>query len=191
MIPASVTTAIQGGTIVSKARSYQLVISRTVLQTEFRVTLEHVTTGQQLARISNDTGLQEDVDLLPLPPAKFQPRLCSGIVRSCRRARLPHARAHSRSPTTDLGFSWNNRQTTVSPAGSGRIRGSWQKTAGRWICGGSVARISRRTDSAVSEQRRGDWSELFSGKRVWRPNLGDFAATRRKLTLRAHYRFPT
>src|SRR5207253_10277197 len=97
-------------------------------------------------------------------PAKFQPRLCSGIVRSCRRARPPHARAHSRSPTTDLGFSWNNRQTPVSPAGSGRIRGSWQKTAGRWIFGGSVARISRRTHSAVSEQRRGDWSELLDRK---------------------------
>ena len=55
------TTAIQGGTIVNKARSYQLVISRTVAQTEFRVTLEHVTTARQLARISNDTGLQEDV----------------------------------------------------------------------------------------------------------------------------------
>src|SRR5215469_11489082 len=55
------TTAIQGGTIVSKARSYQLVVSKTVARTEFRVTLEHVTTAQQLARISNDTGLQEDV----------------------------------------------------------------------------------------------------------------------------------
>ncbi len=54
------TTAIQGGTIVSKARSYQLVVSMTVPRTEFRVTLEHVTTAQQLARISNDTGLQQD-----------------------------------------------------------------------------------------------------------------------------------
>lgn len=55
------TTAVQGGTIVSKARSYQLVLSKTVARTEFRVTLEHVTTAQQLARISNDTGLQGDV----------------------------------------------------------------------------------------------------------------------------------
>jgi len=55
------TTAIQGGTIVSKARSYQLVMSKTVAQTEFRVTLKHITTARQLARISNDTGLQEDV----------------------------------------------------------------------------------------------------------------------------------
>jgi hypothetical protein len=54
------TTAIAGGTIVSKARSYQLVMSKSVARTEFRVTLEHVTTAQQLARISNDTGLQED-----------------------------------------------------------------------------------------------------------------------------------
>jgi hypothetical protein len=54
------TTAIFGGTIVSKARAYQLVVSKTIAQTEFRVTLAHVTTAQQLARISNDTGLQED-----------------------------------------------------------------------------------------------------------------------------------
>lgn len=54
------TTAIQGGTIVSKARAYQFVVSKTVAQTEFRVTLAHVTTAQQLARISNDTGLQQD-----------------------------------------------------------------------------------------------------------------------------------
>src|SRR5207245_6727574 len=55
------TTPIHGSTIVIKARSYELVINRTVGQTEFRVTLEHVTTAQQFARISNDTGLQEDV----------------------------------------------------------------------------------------------------------------------------------
>ena len=54
------TTAIQGGTIVAKARAYQLVASKTLAKTEFRLTLAHVTTDQQLARISNDTGLQED-----------------------------------------------------------------------------------------------------------------------------------
>jgi Carboxypeptidase regulatory-like domain len=55
------TTAISGGTIVAKARAYQLVASKTLDRTEFRLTLGHVTTAQQLARISNDTGLQEDV----------------------------------------------------------------------------------------------------------------------------------
>jgi len=54
------TTAIFGGTIVSKARSYQLVLAKTIAKTEFQATLAHVTTSQQLARISNDTGLQED-----------------------------------------------------------------------------------------------------------------------------------
>jgi hypothetical protein len=54
-------TAIPGGTIVAKARSYQLVASKTVARTEFKVTLSHATTAQQLARIDNDTGLQEDV----------------------------------------------------------------------------------------------------------------------------------
>lgn len=54
------TTAIFGGSIVSKARSYQLVVSKRLAATEFRVTLAHVTTAQQLARVSNDTGLQED-----------------------------------------------------------------------------------------------------------------------------------
>jgi hypothetical protein len=59
--PRTGTTTIQGGTIVSKARSYQLVASKVIAQTEFRVTLEHVTTASQLARISNDTGLQENL----------------------------------------------------------------------------------------------------------------------------------
>ncbi len=54
------TTALQGATLVSKARSYQLVVSKTLAKTDFRVTLAHVTTAQQLARISNDTGLQQD-----------------------------------------------------------------------------------------------------------------------------------
>jgi hypothetical protein len=54
------TTAQQGSSIVAKARSYQLVASKKFAGTEFRITLEHVTTAQQLARISNDTGLQED-----------------------------------------------------------------------------------------------------------------------------------
>lgn len=36
-------------------------MNKTIAHTEFRVTLEHVTTAQQLVRISNDTGLQEDV----------------------------------------------------------------------------------------------------------------------------------
>ena len=69
------TTAIPGGTIVSKARSYQLVMSENIARTEFRLTLEHVTTAQQLAHISNDTGLQEDVG----------PGILKSLTLTCRR----------------------------------------------------------------------------------------------------------
>jgi len=55
------TTAITGGTIVAKAGAYQLVVSKTFAKTEFRLNLAHVTTAQQLARVSNDTGLQQDL----------------------------------------------------------------------------------------------------------------------------------
>lgn len=54
------TTAVSGGTVVAKARAYQLVASKIMARTEFRLNLAHVTTAQQLARISNDTGLQQD-----------------------------------------------------------------------------------------------------------------------------------
>ncbi|HEY0794641.1 MAG TPA: carboxypeptidase-like regulatory domain-containing protein [Acidisarcina sp.] len=53
-------TAIMGTTVVSKARSNQLVISKYVARTDLRLTLEQVTTSQSLGRVSNDTGLQED-----------------------------------------------------------------------------------------------------------------------------------
>jgi len=46
------------GSPVSTAHSYQLVASKTVLKTDFRVTLGHVTKSQTLAKIDPDTGLQ-------------------------------------------------------------------------------------------------------------------------------------
>ncbi len=55
------TSAITGGTIVAKARSFQFVASKSFAETEFRLNLAHVTTAQQLARVSNDTGLQRDL----------------------------------------------------------------------------------------------------------------------------------
>jgi len=54
------TTGITGHTVISKARAYQLVVRKSIAKTDFKVTLAHVTTAQQLARINNDTGLQED-----------------------------------------------------------------------------------------------------------------------------------
>lgn len=69
-------TGITGNhTIISKARAYQLVIRKTVAKTDLKVTLAHVTTAQQLARINNDTGLQEDEG----------PGIIKSIVFSARR----------------------------------------------------------------------------------------------------------
>lgn len=45
-------------TLVSRSRSYQLVTSKTVRGTEFRLSLGHVTTEASLAKIDADTGLQ-------------------------------------------------------------------------------------------------------------------------------------
>lgn len=68
-------TTAQRGTIVSNAEAYQLVVSQTLFSTDFRATAVRVSRDQQLAKISADTGLQEDVG----------PSLIRSIVLSARR----------------------------------------------------------------------------------------------------------
>lgn len=48
------------GTLVSRSHSYQLVASKTLAGTDFRLTLGHSTTEASLAKIDPDTGLQFD-----------------------------------------------------------------------------------------------------------------------------------
>jgi hypothetical protein len=48
------------GTSVATAHSYQLVLSKTIQTIDFKLTLGHVTTSQELAKIDPDTGLQQD-----------------------------------------------------------------------------------------------------------------------------------
>ena len=48
------------GTAVATAHSYQLIMSKTVEKVDLKITLGHVTTSQELAKIDPDTGLQED-----------------------------------------------------------------------------------------------------------------------------------
>ncbi len=48
------------GTLVSRSHSYQLVASKTLAGTDFRLTLGHTTTEASLAKIDPDTGLQFD-----------------------------------------------------------------------------------------------------------------------------------
>lgn len=54
------TTGDMAHTVISGARSLQLVVRKTVAKTDLRMTLARVSTDQQLARIDNDTGLQVD-----------------------------------------------------------------------------------------------------------------------------------
>jgi hypothetical protein len=46
------------GTLISRSHSYQLVASKTLAGTDFRLTLGHTTTQASLAKIDPDTGLQ-------------------------------------------------------------------------------------------------------------------------------------
>src|SRR3984957_8304650 len=51
-------TGTTGGTPVATSHSYQLVTSRTIHKTDLRLTLGHVTSSAELAKIDPDTGLQ-------------------------------------------------------------------------------------------------------------------------------------
>jgi hypothetical protein len=48
------------GSLISQAHAYQLVAGKTILGTDFRVTLGHITQEASLAKIDPDTGLQFD-----------------------------------------------------------------------------------------------------------------------------------
>ncbi|MBB5057735.1 hypothetical protein HDF16_002441 [Granulicella aggregans] len=48
------------GSSVARSHNYQLVVSKTAAATDFKLTLGHVTTSSELAKIDPDTGLQED-----------------------------------------------------------------------------------------------------------------------------------
>ncbi len=49
-----------GASVVARAHSYQVVVSKSVDKTDVKVTLGHVTNSSELAKIDADTGLQED-----------------------------------------------------------------------------------------------------------------------------------
>ena len=47
--------------LLAPSRAYQVVVSKTVEETELRITLKRVSNSQELAKIDPDNGLQEDV----------------------------------------------------------------------------------------------------------------------------------
>jgi Carboxypeptidase regulatory-like domain len=48
-------------TLLAPSRAYQLVLSKVIKQTQFYLTLRHISNSQELAKIDPDTGLQEVV----------------------------------------------------------------------------------------------------------------------------------
>jgi hypothetical protein len=54
------TGAVGTGTPVARSHSYQLVASRSIRNTDFRLTLGHVTNSAELAKLDPDTGLPID-----------------------------------------------------------------------------------------------------------------------------------
>ena len=54
-------SGVARATPVSRAHSYELVAGKTVAHTEMKLTLGHVTTAEELAKIDPDTGLQENL----------------------------------------------------------------------------------------------------------------------------------
>lgn len=53
-------TGTKQGSLISRAHAYQMVVSKTILKTDLRVTLGHITQEASLAKIDPDTGLQFD-----------------------------------------------------------------------------------------------------------------------------------
>jgi len=49
------------GTLVATARAFQMVLTKEVIKTDFKIKLTRVANSQELAKIDPDTGLQEDV----------------------------------------------------------------------------------------------------------------------------------
>jgi len=127
------TTDLYGGTIVAKARAYQLVVSKTLAATEFRVTLAHVTTAQQLARIDNDTGLQEDVGpgLLKSITALARRNFSHGFVQGL------FARADARDRLTD-------QPTPEAPRSIWDVLGTFDKLPFHLVARGEYEDVGRK-----------------------------------------------
>ncbi len=127
------TTALMGGTIVSKARSYQLVVSKTVAATEFRVTLAHGTTAQQLARISNDTGLQQDEG----------PGLVKSLTVTARR-RFSHGFVEGLFARADARDRLTGEATPEAPRLIWDVLGTIDKLPFHLVARGEYAHVGRK-----------------------------------------------
>ncbi len=93
-------TGTQQGSLVSQAHAYQMVVTKTISKTDFRVTLAHVTQEASLAKIDPDTGLQFDEG-----PSRNQYITISGrhyFRRGLLQASISKADARDRSDGTPI-----------------------------------------------------------------------------------------
>ncbi len=127
-------------TLLAPSRAYQLVISKTLKNTQFYVTLRHVTNSLELAKemesrhwsAGGGWPLAEscafDFDTEKLLAGQFV-----RFLRSGRCARLVHRRADSRSAAPDLGCSCQHQSPAIPFAGARRVRVREGQAAGRWF----------------------------------------------------------
>jgi hypothetical protein len=135
------TTAIMGGTMVSKARSSQLVANKVAFRTDFRVTLERVATAQSLARISNDTGLQEDEGpgLLKSMTITARHNFAHGFVQGLF-ARADARDRQSGNPTPEAPrLIWDVLATADSLPGHIAVRGEYEQVGHKPLGDGFIA----------------------------------------------------
>jgi len=90
------STPITPGNPVATSHSYQLVASKTIRNTDFKVTLGHVTSSAELGKIDPDTGAQFD-----LGPSRLR-FMTAAVRRNFTQASL--LATFSKADARDLGF---------------------------------------------------------------------------------------
>ncbi|HEY3937397.1 MAG TPA: TonB-dependent receptor [Bryobacteraceae bacterium] len=116
-------TGTTQGTPISREHSYQLVASKTIAGTDFRVTLGHVTTEASLAKIDPDTGLQEDEGpgrnkFITVSARLLQIRPAASLGFQSGRARPFRRDAHAGSAAHDCGYSRRSESAAFWPTGA-------------------------------------------------------------------------
>jgi hypothetical protein len=91
------TSAAAAGSPVATSHSYQLVASKTIRKTDFKVTLGHVTSSAEQGKIDPDTGLQFD-----LGPSRLR-YITATLRRNFKQASL--LATFSKADARDLGYA--------------------------------------------------------------------------------------
>ena len=150
-------TGTTAGTPVATSHSYQLVASKTIHKTDLRLTLGHVTSSAQLAKIDPDTGLQ-----LNQGPSRLR-----FMTLAVRRNFVPHRFWQlSPKPTPATSTPENPRQKRPEPsstcwepfrnspfvAGPRRVRIHWHQTPRHRMPANLDRAMHRNTGEGISRR---------------------------------------